>query len=51
MYQSSFLKRYRVKANLRKKFKTDDVALLKFGVDWLKNLLFKQGDPHQQADK
>jgi hypothetical protein len=33
----------------REMLKTDDVALLKFGVNWLKNLLFKQTDPHAQA--
>ena len=36
VFQSSFLKRYRVKSALRKKLKTDDVALLKFGFEWVK---------------
>jgi hypothetical protein len=36
VYHSSFLKRYHIKANLRKKFKTDDVALMKFGFEWVK---------------
>jgi len=35
VFQSSFLKRYRVKSTLRKKLKTDDAALLKFGFEWV----------------
>ena len=50
VFESSFLKRIEVDAETREKIKTDDVALLKFGVNWLKNLLFKQSDPHEQAD-
>jgi Fe-S-cluster containining protein len=34
--QSSFLKRYKIKAVLLKKLKTDDVQLLKFGFEWVK---------------
>jgi len=36
VFQSSFLKRYRVKSTLRQKLKTDEVALLKFGFEWVK---------------
>jgi hypothetical protein len=36
VFQSSFLKRYRIKPTLRKKLKTDDLALLKFGFEWVK---------------
>ena len=36
VFQSSFLKRYRVKSTLRKKLKTDDMTLLKFGFEWVK---------------
>ncbi len=36
VFQSSFLKRYQVKSTLRKKLKTNDVALLKFGFEWVK---------------
>ena len=36
VFQSSFLKRYRIKSTLRQKLKTDEVALLKFGFDWVK---------------
>ena len=36
VFQSSFLKRYRVKSTLRKKLKADDLTLLKFGFEWVK---------------
>jgi hypothetical protein len=29
----------------RQKIKTDDVELFKFGVQWLKSVLFKRKDP------
>jgi len=40
IFQSSFLKRYRVKSALLKKLKTDDVQLLKFGFEWVKLFVF-----------
>lgn len=49
VFESTFLQRMPVDETTREQLKTDDVALLKFGVNWLKNLLFKQTDPHQQA--
>jgi len=36
VFQSSFLKRYKIKSVLLKKLKTDDVHLLKFGFEWVK---------------
>jgi Fe-S-cluster containining protein len=36
IFQSSFLKRYRIKSTLRKKLKADDVSLMKFGFEWVK---------------
>ena len=36
VFHSSFLKRYRVNSTRRKKMKSDDVALLKFGFEWVK---------------
>jgi Fe-S-cluster containining protein len=36
IFQSSFLKRYKLKSVLMKKLKTDDVQLLKFGFEWIK---------------
>jgi Fe-S-cluster containining protein len=36
IFQSSFLKRYHIKSTLRRKLKTDDVALMKFGFEWVK---------------
>jgi len=36
VFQSSFLKRYKVKSALLRKLKSDDVALLKFGLEWVK---------------
>jgi Fe-S-cluster containining protein len=34
LFQSSFLRRYKVKATILKKLKMDDVQLLKFGFEW-----------------
>jgi uncharacterized protein len=49
VFDSTFLQRMPVDEALREKLKTDDVALLQFGVNWLKHLLFKMSDPHDQA--
>ena len=40
IFQSSFLKRYKVKSALLKKLKADDVELLKFGFSWMKFFLW-----------
>lgn len=37
---SSFLKRYKVKSDLVKKLRTDDVKLLNFGFEWIKFFLW-----------
>ena len=34
VFQSSFLKRYKIKSSVLNKLKTDDVQLLKFGFEW-----------------
>jgi hypothetical protein len=36
VFQSSFFKRYQVKSTLRRKIKTDDLALMKFGFEWVR---------------
>ena len=46
---SSFLERFDVDDVTLKKIKVDDVALLDFGITWLKNILFKQTAPEEQA--
>jgi Fe-S-cluster containining protein len=40
VFQSSFLKRYKVKTAILKKLKADDVDLLKFGFEWVKLFLW-----------
>jgi hypothetical protein len=45
VFQSSFLKRYRIPSTLRKRLKTDDAALLKFGFEWVK--VFIWGMPNK----
>jgi hypothetical protein len=40
VFNSSFLKRYKVKAAVLKKIKTNDEELLKFGFDWVKLFLW-----------
>ncbi|HMA84830.1 MAG TPA: YkgJ family cysteine cluster protein [Desulfosalsimonadaceae bacterium] len=37
---SSFLKRYKIKSDIRLKIKSDDVALLRLGIAWVKLFLF-----------
>jgi len=40
VFNSSFLKRYKVKTALIKKMETEDLALLRFGFDWVRLLLW-----------
>ena len=35
VFESSFLKRYRIKPQVLKRIRTDDVALMKFGFEWV----------------
>jgi len=42
VFQSSFLKRYKVKSAMLKKLKTDDVQLLKFGFEWVRVFVWNQ---------
>ena len=43
VFESSFLNRYDIDADTVEKIKTDDVELLKFGLSWLKDVLFREG--------
>lgn len=47
---SSFLDRYEIDAQTVAAIKTDEAALLKFGLSWVKWLLFKVGDFKQKSD-
>jgi hypothetical protein len=44
VFESSFLKRYEIDEATQAKVKSDEIALLQFGLRWLKWLLFKEGD-------
>ncbi len=44
VFESSFLQRYEVDEPTLEAIKDDEIALLKFGLNWLKWLLFKEGD-------
>jgi Fe-S-cluster containining protein len=44
VFESSFLQRYEVDDATLETIKDDEIALLKFGLKWLKWLLFKEGD-------
>jgi Fe-S-cluster containining protein len=46
IFQSSFLKRYKVKSALLKKLTTDDVQLLKFGFEWVKLFIWGIKSPN-----
>jgi len=43
VFESSFLDRYNIDAKTLEKIKEDEVALLEFGLKWLKDVLFKEG--------
>ena len=40
IFESSFLEKYDVAKDLLEQIQTDEVALLKFGFDWLQSALF-----------
>jgi len=44
VFESSFLKRYPIDTETLEKIKTDEIQLLKFGLRWLKQVLFDKGD-------
>lgn len=50
VFDSTFLERMPVDDETRDKLRTDDVALLKFGVRWLESILFKRKDPLSGED-
>lgn len=50
VFGSTFLQRYEVDAAILAEIKNDEIALLKFGLKWLKWLLFKEGDFQLKAD-
>jgi hypothetical protein len=51
VFESSFLKRYAVDEAAFPNLRSDDVALLEFGLKWLKGLLFKEGGPAATVQK
>jgi len=46
VFGSSFLKRYKVKSSFRKKMRSDDAELLKFGFGWVKLYLWGIRTPY-----
>jgi hypothetical protein len=51
VFDSSFLQRYSVDEPELAKLRSDDVALLEFGLKWLKGLLFREGGPQEGPKK
>jgi Fe-S-cluster containining protein len=43
VFESSFLKRYDIASETVAKIRQDEIALLKFGLKWLQDVLFKEG--------
>jgi len=41
VFKSSFLKRYKVKSALLKELRTDDLAMVRFGFDWVKLFVWR----------
>ncbi len=50
VFESSFLKRYDVDDATLDSIKDDEIALLQFGLSWLKWLLFKEGEFKMKPD-
>jgi hypothetical protein len=50
VFGSTFLQRYEVNSAILEEIQNDEIALLKFGLKWLKWLLFKEGDFTLKAD-
>lgn len=44
VFESSFLDRYDIDAETLEKIKEDEIALLEFGLKWLRDVLFKEGN-------
>jgi len=44
--KSTFLKRYKVKSDVLKKVRADDLALMKFGFGWVKFFVWGIKYPH-----
>lgn len=44
IFDSTFLKLYKVDEETLNKIKEDDIALIEFGFEWLKYILFQEGD-------
>jgi Fe-S-cluster containining protein len=44
VFESSFLQRYEIDAAVLEEIKNDEIALLQFGLKWLKWMLFKEGE-------
>jgi len=51
VFESSFLDRYEVDAETLKKIKDDEVTLLKFGLKWLKGVLFQVEESEKLLQK
>ena len=43
VFESSFLNRYNIDPATVEKIREDEVALLEFGLKWLKDVLYKEG--------
>lgn len=42
VFESSFLEKYEIDAEIQERLRTDDEAMLQLGFDWLKNILFNE---------
>ena len=50
VFESTFLTVYKVEEEILEKIKEDDIALIEFGFDWLKFILFQEGDFKKNED-
>ncbi len=50
VFESSFLNRYDIDNATIEKIREDEIALLEFGLKWLKNVLFKEGKFNLKKD-
>lgn len=50
VFESTFLQRYPTDAQTIEKIRSDEIELLKFGIQWLKSVLFKPGEVPEDQD-
>jgi Fe-S-cluster containining protein len=51
VFESTFLQRYPTLPEVVEKIRNDEIELLRFGLQWLKELMFRYNDPENKAEE